>query len=360
MANHGIVDYIVFEVMGSVGILLNSAQFAVMIRRKNTKSQFDISILGLCVADLITAVIWFLLYVGRHLLINKVTAVNEKYLDIFSDAGLNLSFASSLLHTLFIAAQRSVAVFSPFKCRVYFTRRRCSYCLFLIWMMSILVSFLVTYFQKFHIMSIMIIVCACLLAVCYTILCCAIKRQSTIFTSVPAQNGRENDHKVMAYCVFITIVFVLCTVPFGLYIGDFIIIKNSYLRSALKWLMLFNMIFDSLLYFIFRRNESMTCHSALCGCCCSPRPERSDGNFNRGSGATSCDVQLTEIPGSPYPRTKGCVNASHVQGGPMKGNATLEPGRRFCNENGVELMEIPGSPYPRKNGCVNAAHVQGP
>ena len=314
MASHREVECMVFEVMGSLGIVLNSAQLAVMIRRKNTKSPFDISILGLCTADLITAVMWLLLYVGRHLLLNKVVAINEEYLDIFSDAGLNLSFASSLLHTLFIAAQRSFAVFFPFKFRIYCTKRRCGYCLLLIWMMSMLVSFLVTYFQKFIIMSIVIIVCGCLLVVCYAILCCAINRQSTILASVSAHNRRENNHKTVAYCAFVTMAFVLCTVPFALYIDDLIIIKSFYLRSSLKWLMLLNVIIDSLLYFLFRRNEKMTCYSALCGCYCSPRPERREGNANMESGGTSGDVQLEEIPASPYPGIRGCVNASYIQG----------------------------------------------
>ena len=300
--------------MGSLGILLNSIQLAVMIQCKNIKSPFDISILGLCTADLITAVSWFLLYVGRHLLLNKVMAINEKYLYIFFDTGLNLSFASSLLHTLFIAAQRSFAVFFPFKFRIYCTKRRCSYCLLLIWMMSMLVSFLVTYFQKFIIMSIVIIICACLLVVCYAILCCVINRQSTILTSVSVNNRRENNDKTMAYCAFVTMVFVFCTVPFALYIDDLIVIKNLYVRSSLKWLMLLNVIIDSFLYFIFRRNEKMTCYSALCGCCCSLRPERRDRNANIGSGGTTGDVQLVEIPGSPFPETRGCVNASYIQG----------------------------------------------
>lgn len=38
----------------------------------------------------------------------------------------------------------------------------------------------------------------------------------------------------------------------------------------------------------------------------------------------------------------------------MKINATMEPGRRFCDENGVELMEKQGNLYLGANGygCV--------
>lgn len=305
-----IIDCIVLEIIGSLGIFLNSLQIVLMIRRKHTKTPFDFSVLGLSIADLISALLWFSCSFCLHLHLKKRIALNLEYYYIFAHGGLTLSVVSSFLHTLFIAVQRSCAVFLPFKIRIYFTIQRCYKCLVFIWVLSILASFLVPYFRNYTIISLVIIVCGWMLVVCYAILCCVIYRQRTIQTSVSAQNRNQSNRKIMAYCVLITILFLLCTFPFAIVWGGYFKGTHLYLQFSVRWPVGLNAVFDSLLYFLFRRNENMTCYTSRCGCCSwKVRRDEDAANGNRISGRSLGDVELTGIRRNVHLHGSGNINA---------------------------------------------------
>ena len=305
MASFFIIDTIVLEIIGSVGILSNSLQLALMIRRKHTKTPFDISVLGLCIADLLSAMLWFSFHFCLHLYLSKKITMNYEHYYITSRAGLTLSVTSSFLHTLFIAVQRSFAVFLPFRFRIYFTRQRCLICLVFIWLMSILTAFLVPFFRSYTIISLVIINCGWMLVVCYAVLCYVVYRQRAVVTSIAAHNRNRNqtNRKTMAYCVLVTISFLICTFPFALLWGEFLKSTNLYFHYAAVWPLGLNAVFDSLLYFMFRRNKNMTCYTSCCGHCCSPRKGGRDddvANSNRISTRTLGDIKLTTIPRNVY------------------------------------------------------------
>ena len=279
-------------------MLLNFVQIALMIRHKRTKTPFDISVIGVCIADLIAALLWFILSLCRY-----VFKVKSRYYGIIMDAGLILSIVSSLLSTLFIAVQRSFAVFSPFKFRICFTRQRCLICLVIIWMTSILVSFLVKYLGNFHIYSAFVLACGCLLIMCYLILCRTVHRQRHIVSSNTVPNRNRNNRKTMLYCVLITITFVLCTFPLAFVLGKIVKSTNAYLQNLFRWLMALNPVFDSLLYFIFNRNVL---------CCCIQSPMRSDTNGNKESAKGFCNVELAEMQRNIRRNTRESIKANDV------------------------------------------------
>ena len=313
MASFFVIYTIVLEIIGSLGILSNSLQLALMIRRKHTKTPFDISVFGLCIADLMSAILWFSFHLCLHLYLTKKITLNSKYYYIISNAGLTLSVTSSFLHTLFIAVQRSFAVFLPFRFRIYFTRQRCLICLVFIWLMSILTAFLVPFFRSYTIISLVIINCGWMLVVCYSLLCWVVYRQRAAVTSIAAHNRNRNqtNRKTMAYCVLVTISFIICTFPFALLWGEFFKSTNLYFQYAVRWPVGLNAVFDSLLYFMFRRNENMTCYISLCSQCCLPRKRGRDddvANRNRISARTIGDINLTAIPRNVYLDGSGNMN----------------------------------------------------
>ena len=279
-------------------MLLNSVQIALMIRHKRTKTPFDISMIGVCIADLIASLLWFITSLSTY-----VFKVYSRYYFIMMDAGLILSIVSSLLSTLFIAVQRSFAVFSPFKFRTYFTRQRCLKCLVFIWITSILVSFLVKYLGNFHIYSVVVLACGCLLVMCYLILCRTVHKQRHIVSSNTVQNRSRHNRKTMLYCVLITITFVVCTFPLALLLGNIVKSPKAYLQILVRWLMALNPVFDSLLYFIFNRNVL---------CCWIQSPERSNINGNKESTKRFGDVELGEMQRNIHHNASGRINANHV------------------------------------------------
>ena len=199
--------------------------------------------------------------------------------------------------------QRSFAVFSPFKFRICFTSQRCFICLVFIWMTSFLVSFLVEYLGNFQIFSAFVLVCGCLLIMCYLILCRTVHRQRHIVSSSSVPNRNRNNRKTMLYCALITITFVLCTFPLALVFGEMVKSTNAHLQGLFRWLMALNPVFDSLLYFIFNRNVL---------CCWIQSPRRSDTNGNKESAKGLGDAGLTEMQRNIHNNTSGSVNANHV------------------------------------------------
>ena len=299
MANFKLVSYIVFEVIALLGILFNLAQITFIIRHKNTKIPFDISVLGLCVADLFSVIIWLSIYIYRHLLENKVVLFRQKYVFIISLGGFFVLASSSLFHTLFIAMQRVFAVFFPLKFRIFFTRKSCFACLVVIWFVSFLVGFLATRFEFYKVFSVSVLACGVSLIFCYIFVCLGVYRQSKTISSMTVSNRSQNrnNKRTIIYCVMVTVLYIICTFPVAILLGWIGIRDDVYLEAAALWLMELNPVSNSLLYFVLNSRKQMKSWSNLCCCCCSclQRQNRIDRMLARGSTSRSCTIELSDM-----------------------------------------------------------------
>ena len=316
MANFHLVSYIVFEVIALLGILLNLAQITLIIRHKNTKIPFDISVLGLCVADLFSLIIWLSIYIYRHLLENKVVLFSKDYVFIMSLGGFFVLASSSLFQTVFIAMQRVLAVFLPLKFRICFTRKSCFACLVIIWLMSFLVGFLATRFKFYKIFSVSVLACGASLIFCYIIVCLGVYRQSKTASSMSVSNRSQNrnNKRTIIYCVIVTMLYMICTFPIAILLGWIGIRDDVYQETAALWLMELNPVSNSLLYFVFNSRKQMKSWSNLCCCCCSclQRQNRIDRTLAQGSTARSYTIELSDMQKEPPLSVHGRGNASFV------------------------------------------------
>ena len=269
------------ESIGIVAFLLNSVQAFLILRQKKTKTPFDISVLGVCIADLIALVSFLINFICVDLLTHNVATFDWRYPHYVSIAGFYFSMAASLFLTLFIAIQRLFAVFSPLKFRIVFTRRRCCYCLIFILIMSILPCLHASSFENIDMFLYSVIMCGCLLIVCYIVICSTVYKRRECISAI-AQYQTRRTIRTLKYCVLITISFIMCTLPFSI----LCIIKES--PKSILFLILLNPLFNSLLYFVFNYRKPQTCctfcYSYRCCNGLSHRRVNISGESERRSG----------------------------------------------------------------------------
>ena len=276
------------ESIGIVALLLNSAQAFLILRHKKMKTPFDISVFGVCIADLIALIFFLINFICVDLLTYNVARFDWSIPNFVSIVGFYFSMTASLLLTLFIAVQRLFAVYSPLKFRIYFTIRRCCYCLVFILIMSFLPCLHAYSFQNVDMFLYGVIICGCLLILCYMVICSTVyKRRERISAIAPNQTRRTI--RTLKYCVMITISFLMCTFPFAIHA----VIKES-LKSIL-FLILLNPLFNSLLYFVFNHRKPQTCCTCCYSYCCCNRPSHRRVNISGESERRSGCFVLTEM-----------------------------------------------------------------
>ena len=266
--------------------LLNSVQVVSMLRRKKTKIPFDISIFGVCVANLIASILLLLdtifsTYVSLN---KKLTGSDWETANEFFSSGIYFSVVISFYLTVFIAIQRLLAVYRPLKFRIYFTRRRCYYCMAFVWTISFLTT-MQAFLEDVGIFGYGVTTCGCLLIVCYIAICSTIYKRQKLHSSI-AQNQTRRSGRTLIYCVLITIAFIVYTFPFAISTAKIKQIDISPMVSML--LVMLNPSFNSLLYFVFNRDKQRLCCTFRCCCCCCIRLRKHrvhiSGESERGSG----------------------------------------------------------------------------
>ena len=301
--------YILLAFEGGIivaAFLLNSVQVTSMLRRRKTKIPFDISVLGVCVADLIASIILLSDAILTYMFFTKKLA--ESDLDIvliFFLIGFYFSMAISFYLTLFIAIQRLLAVYLPLKFRIYFTRRRCCYCLAFAWTMSFLTT-MQAYLWDFRIFAFGLITCGCLLIVCYIAICCTVYKRQKLYSAV-AQNQNQRSRRTLMHCVSITITFIVCTFPFAISTTK---MKEMHILPGVNtFLMILNPLFNSLLYFVSSRSKQRNCCTFHCCCCCCIRLRKHRVQISEESERGSGCFVLTKIH-REYPSCR--VNENYV------------------------------------------------
>ena len=111
---------------------LNSIQIHMISQQQNMKNPFQITLLSLSTADLLTA-ITLLLDGGIYALkILRIIPAHDTF-TVVQTALYGFSLSSSMLHVIFIAIQRLLAILFPLRIKSLLTKRRCYLALFLAW-----------------------------------------------------------------------------------------------------------------------------------------------------------------------------------------------------------------------------------
>ena len=245
---------------GSAAFILNIFEAITIIKIKKYKSVFGVTLLSLCIADILGALSFAVCGTLRLIEHSRRETIlilpNSKFEKSWKVGHAALFFAlfSSFVHVLIIAIQRFSAVFFPLKFKVLFTFKGCVSVLVFAWLLclslsvlafrSVVMLFLASYWITLTV--------NCLLILAYSAICCktllAVKRRRSL--TIRSKSGRDGaTKKVILVSLAVTVCFLVCTFVFPIY----------YLFVLCKWpnpmyhvvtsMIAINPFLDPLLYF---------------------------------------------------------------------------------------------------------------
>lgn len=272
-----ILDASIQMTLGITGIILNMLQLIILLRKQ--RRPFEITLLSLSIADL---------FVSVCLILNSVLSLLREH-----DVGLELSdivyrslrhaiycfaITLALLHIVFIAIQRLIAVMFPFRIHQLFSKRRCCFFLGVMWVGSLgFLAWSVWAFTKnpdddvplIAFSYVMFFAEACLIPL-YATVCCLVMRRRGMAANASTDS---RNHSVILYAVITTTIFVVMTFPLGVLTCLSYVITNPYLKYSPKWLLFIDVTMNPVIYFFFNYWKSKKCCNFAC---CVRRENRTD------------------------------------------------------------------------------------
>ena len=251
-------SYFVSEIIAASGIALNTFQIISTFRQSNKKKPFDLSIVSLSAADLLSSVFTLIFMIHWHLahnfLIKKASVIES-----VSRACLQFSVISSIFHLVFIAIERVFAVVSPMKFRTRFTTTHCYEAIAVVWILSLTCSLINFFATPSDVIGFVVLASEVLLVVTYSIICRSVKKHNNATQRLHTSAHQRSSafRGTFFYAVYMTVAFILCTLPSALYATR--IVKRmdaSYVHEWARWMFYLNPTVDSLLYFYFKKGKS--------------------------------------------------------------------------------------------------------
>ena len=200
----------IYAALGLLGLLANITQIASMVITNRRHTIFEISLLSLCVADMLSALTMsaYGLYITAFK--RQVTSSNIKYLDF----GLNTTITVALMTMNLIAMQRLLATVYPLKFKIKFTRRKLVLILAVTWVVPLFYGIIGTLFinknQTLQINSVITLSTCILLILQYGIIYYYLKSRST------TTRNRASTRSVLFHSVLISAAFVFSFTPFSI------------------------------------------------------------------------------------------------------------------------------------------------
>ncbi|XP_065063329.1 melanocortin receptor 5-like [Rhopilema esculentum] len=236
-----------FLVISSAGIILNTLQITMILRERDRRHPFKISILSLAIADLLIclgcAVFSSFNLVGDPEL--------QPYLSFIYVTVAPVSVTCSSLHLIFITLQRLIAVRFPLSCSRIMTTKRCVLVLLMIWAIS---TTPIPFPGKLkYLMGAATLICGVVLAVAYSFIGYLLTKRGNIASS--AAQSSQNTY-VLAYAITLTSVFIFCTFPLSFEIITKIGKRNTSNSNrgvvAMTFLYWLNPLMDPIVYVLLK------------------------------------------------------------------------------------------------------------
>ena len=307
--------------IGLIGVILNTIQLMLIVSRKEAKLAFDLTILSLNIADLIVSICLTIVFSYIYLFWTSVISTWNPTEWKMIAIGVDFSNFFSIWHLLFIAMQRSFAVFCPIKFQIYFTKKRCIAGLIVIWILTIVQTALTHSGNVGLLYSsvYLIIIDACLITF-NLMICCRVCCKREQLSSTSTSSSHHQNNWTLQYSVLLTITFVACTSLYivchlqklfgALHASEFL------MELAITYLVLtLNPALDSVLFFIANYRQKISCQFLRCfkkeedtmnatqqdGCCSIPCCKRNDAIENTtGSQERELDcLEMQPMNGNP-------------------------------------------------------------
>ena len=251
-------SYFISEIIAASGIVLNTIQISSTFRQGNKARPFDLSIVSLSAADLLSSIFTLVFMIHWHLSHNSLIQ-QTSVIESVSRAFLQFSVTSSIFHLVFIAIQRVFAVVFPMQFRTRFTTRHCYEVIGVTWILSLTFSLINFFALPSDIIGYAVIVSEVLFVITYSIICLSVKKHNnaTQRLRTTVHQHRSAFRGTFFYAIYMTVAFILCTLPLALYATGIVKrIDPSYVFEWARWMFYLNPTVDSLLYFYFKRGKS--------------------------------------------------------------------------------------------------------
>ena len=248
-------SYFISEIIALSGVVLNTVQIIATFRHNQKKAPFDLSVASLSFADLFSSGFTLAFMIYWHLQDNSLIK-HVLIIESVNRACLQFSFLSSIFHLAFIALQRVLAVTSPLKFRSRFTTINCHRSIAVVWILSLAVSMVNFFAASIDIIGYIVLSSEVLLVMVYSIICCAVKKKDKAAQDLRSseQNRSSAFRRIFLYSIYISLAFMLCTLPSALYATQIIErVDPSYVYEWVRWMFYLNPTVDSLLYFYFKK-----------------------------------------------------------------------------------------------------------
>ena len=250
-----IISTIAFFAICLAGIVLNCFEIASLLRAKRTKLPFDLTLISLAAADLITALTLCISPIPVYI---EPSIISSAW---FSKINLHIIYASNLcsaFHMILIAVQRLVAVLFPLKISIWITRKRAIITFLFLWMISnafpIPIHLGETTFQRF--LNYTPLISAGAILLCYIIINYKTMTRRRISVS---QNTTQNLH-ILLYSICVTAIFFACTLPYTI---EMILKPTKMISVYAFYFFLLQFALNPIAYYLFqtlkRRNWLACC-----------------------------------------------------------------------------------------------------
>ena len=218
------------------------------------KEPFNMAILSLALADLLSSIIMTILAI--------IYIAKSKYMDNL----LNIVFPSlisSQFHIIYITVLRFIAVIWPLKLKILITPLRSMVSLIVIWILSIVFTIGHNQFDSWSgtiMLGCVLLICGVIIITSYSLIIYTLIRQRTKITTTTS--SRQNPSTI-AYSLALTIAFIVTNYPwaFSVFTQDNYDPSQAPLNTEtfLLWLTL---IIDPIIYFLFNSLKNV-CRSCM-------------------------------------------------------------------------------------------------
>ena len=192
-----------FLAIGLAGIVLNVVEMILILKGRQYRVPFQMSVLSLAVTDLLASLS---LAISNTLVL--VLKLDPPYPEILTEVhrlSVVFSTISSQLYVIFIAMQRLIAVLLPFSCKRIVTSFRCSVCLALIWIISLTVTGLIQNMADYiHALT---VATGVVIALLYALIVYRVRNR-------PITGSSNSGSEVTLYSGILFLLYVACYFPF--------------------------------------------------------------------------------------------------------------------------------------------------
>ena len=247
-----------------LGIVLNSCEIASLIYAKRTTLPFDITIISLAISDLLFVLTPLVLDGFIYGVPNWIAS--EWYYMALVYCTYSSIF-SSVLHMVFIAIQRLIAVLYPLKASIWITRKRCIITVLLLWLASVAAAAPVP--MGLYIYNRIILfspfVSAGVIATCYFVI-----NLRLMTRKAPTGGDQQGQNiSILVYSISVTAIFMICIFPSTLYtLNQNVPVSKMQYPDYATYLFYLQAVLDPIVYFFFqfwKRGRCTLCCS-LCKC----------------------------------------------------------------------------------------------